>query len=131
MQDQSGRLDEKELHICLLILYDKLNEKLPCHIRTPKPSDVHELYERHTGGQGSLSEQQFLEVAAELFASAEHWYDSVPVKVALTVGLQLALFPLIGVLQTTCAARSSCHCSDLVSLDAHVTCACNPTRLRF
>jgi hypothetical protein len=27
---------QKELHICLLLLYDKLNDKLPCHLRVPR-----------------------------------------------------------------------------------------------
>ena len=97
LQDGNNEIDEKELHICLLILYDKLNDKLPCHIRVPRSEEVHELYMRHTPAPGaSLNEQQFLAVAGDLFASTEKWWDSVLVKVVVTAGLQLALFPLAG-----------------------------------
>lgn len=97
MQDESGTLDEKELHICLLVLYDKLNDKLPCHVRIPTAQQVSILYERHQPSPGAaLGEAEFLEVASDLFASDEHWWESVPVKIAVTVGLQLALFPLAG-----------------------------------
>jgi hypothetical protein len=99
LQDKNEQLDEKELHICLLILYDKLNDKLPCHLRVPRAEEVHELYIRHAPEPGaSLDRQQFLAVAGDLFASTEKWWDSVLIKVAVTAGLQLALFPLIGAL---------------------------------
>ena len=78
-------------------LYDKLNDKLPCHLRVPSPDEVHELYERHAPGSGEgLNKQQFLRVAADVFASTENWWDSVLVRIAVTAGLQLALFPLVG-----------------------------------
>jgi hypothetical protein len=97
LQDGSGQLDEKELHICLLMLYDKLNDKLPCHVRVPTPEQVHELFERYAPASGgSLSEAQFIEVAQDMLASDKHWYESVFVRAFLTIGLQLALFPLIG-----------------------------------
>jgi hypothetical protein len=38
--DHSGSLDEKELYIALLRLYDTLNAALPCHLTIPDSSDV-------------------------------------------------------------------------------------------
>jgi hypothetical protein len=97
VQNADGKVDEKELHICLLTLYDKLNDKLPCHVTIPTTEQVHELFERHELSPGvMLGEEEFFKVASDLFASETRWYQSIPVKVCLTIGLQLALFPLIG-----------------------------------
>lgn len=38
--DNSGRIDVKELHIGLLILYDKLNGMLPIHYPIPSKAEV-------------------------------------------------------------------------------------------
>lgn len=38
--DSNGSLDEKELYIALLRLYDILNSSLPCHLTIPESSDV-------------------------------------------------------------------------------------------
>ena len=89
-------LDEKELHICLLKLYDKLNAKLPCHVRVPRQEEVTELFQRYAPAGGALDEEQFIEVAQDVLASDRHWHESIIVKVLLTVGLQVALFPLVG-----------------------------------
>lgn len=110
MQDGDGTLDEKELHICLLLLYDKLNDKLPCHVRVPSPDEVHTLFLAHASSQGvststaSLTEEQFVKLAGDLLASDRHWWDSVFAKVALSVGLQLALFPLAGLIRLSVMA---------------------------
>jgi hypothetical protein len=98
IQDGNGLLDEKELHICLLLLYDKLNDKLPCHVRPPSSEQVHDLFVRHTAGNASacLDQDQFLELASSLLACEKRWWDTVFVRVVVTVGLQLALFPLVG-----------------------------------
>eukprot|EP00892_Ulva_mutabilis_P012647 jgi/Ulvmu1/9755/UM055_0095.1 len=101
-KDGDGTLDEKELHICLLLLYDKLNDKLPCHVRVPTSDEVHKLFLAHASAHGqslaeaSLTEEQFVELAAALMGADRRWWDSVVAKVALSVGLQMALFPLAG-----------------------------------
>ena len=38
--DGSGRIDIKELHIGLLILYDKINQVLPIHYPVPSKYEV-------------------------------------------------------------------------------------------
>lgn len=38
--DNSGRIDVKELHIGLLILYDKINSLLPMHHPIPSKREV-------------------------------------------------------------------------------------------
>lgn len=102
MQDGSGTLDEKELHICLLLLYDKLNDKLPCHVRVPTQEEVHSLFLAHASAHGetiataSLTQEQFVQLAGDLVASDRRWWESVSAKVAMSVALQLALFPLAG-----------------------------------
>lgn len=105
LQDGDGKLDEKELHICLLLLYDKLNDKLPCHVRVPTPEEVHTLFQTHA--TTNLSEDEFVTLAANLLSSDKHWWDSVFAKVALSVGLQLAIFPLAGVQLLRCTTFSS------------------------
>lgn len=105
LQDSDGKLDEKELHICLLLLYDKLNDKLPCHVRVPTSEEVHTLFQTHA--TTNLSEDEFVKLAAHLLSSDKHWWDSIFAKVALSVGLQLAIFPLAGVQLLRCTTLSS------------------------
>ncbi len=38
--DGSGRIDIKELHIGMLILYDKINQVLPIHYPVPSKYEV-------------------------------------------------------------------------------------------
>lgn len=39
-RDQSGSIDVKELHIALLLLYDKMNTILPVHMPVPDRQEV-------------------------------------------------------------------------------------------
>ena len=97
MQDADGKIDEKELHICLLLIYDKLNSKLPCRVIPPTSMKVKELFLRHDVDKtGALAENEILAVAKDLFANDKHWADSILVKVAIVATIQLACFPLAG-----------------------------------
>lgn len=40
MPQGDGTIDYKELYICLLKLYDKLNAKLPTHVPVPSLEEV-------------------------------------------------------------------------------------------
>ena len=54
---RSGQLDQKELFIALLKLYDMLNGKLPCRVPVPQVRWLHGLCpsQRHAWGAVSLS----------------------------------------------------------------------------
>eukprot|EP01025_Chloroclados_australasicus_P029409 TRINITY_DN29394_c0_g1_i3.p1 TRINITY_DN29394_c0_g1~~TRINITY_DN29394_c0_g1_i3.p1 ORF type:complete len:235 (+),score=13.09 TRINITY_DN29394_c0_g1_i3:180-884(+) len=96
-KDANGKIDEKELHICILLLYDKLNNKLPCHINVPTSLKVKELFERHdVDGDKALSQDQFLSLAADLLASEQNWWDSIFVRATFKVAVTLIVFPLVG-----------------------------------
>jgi len=94
--DKSGTVDRKELHVMLLLLYDKLNRKLPCHVNPPKRSDVERLLAIHdVDGSGGLDPSEFLALSRSLILSKAHWKESLFVKLSLGVAFHMALLPVI------------------------------------
>ena len=89
----------QELYICLLLLHDKMNAKLPCHIKPPVKAQVVELFLRHDmDGNGSLSYPEFLDVARVLFADDKRFKDSILARVVTTLLLKLMVWPLSAML---------------------------------
>jgi hypothetical protein len=59
--DRNGNIDAKELHVGLLLVFDKLNQKLPVHVKPPNHDAVRVLMRRHdVDGTGALDFFEFL-----------------------------------------------------------------------
>lgn len=96
--DSNNRLSMQELYICLLLLYDKMNSKLPCHVKPPVKAEVYDLFVRYDkDNDGSLSYPEFLEVARALFADDKNWRDSIFIRVLITMIAKTAFWPFLAV----------------------------------
>jgi len=97
--DSDNRLTVQELYICLLLLYDRMNSKLPCHIKVPKKDQVIDLFKRHDkDGSGTMCYPEFLDVARVLFADDKSFKDSIFLRVVTTLVLKMLVWPTGAVL---------------------------------
>lgn len=95
--DSDGCIDQKELYIALLKLYDKLNAKLPVHIKIPKIEEVNGYVARHDFDKsGALNYNEFLTLSKNLIKGERNWFDSLTFKIILAVSLKWVGFPLVG-----------------------------------
>ncbi|EFJ40896.1 hypothetical protein VOLCADRAFT_99232 [Volvox carteri f. nagariensis] len=74
--DRDGALDNKEIYIGLLKLYDLINRKLPYHVRVP-------------------SIEEFLHCCRGLVGHHKDWKDSLFLKIGLAVLLKALGFPYL------------------------------------
>ena len=95
--ENNKRLDKKELHIALLLLYDKLNSLLPVHMAVPTREEVENLLKNYdTDQSGGLEYAEYLELAKALFGGKHGWKDSILLRAATMMLLNLLVWPLAG-----------------------------------
>jgi Ca2+-binding EF-hand superfamily protein len=96
--DADSRISLQELYICVLLIYDKMNAKLPCHMKPPGKAVVTKLFLLHdTDGSGHLSYDEFLIVARVLFADEKSFKDSILLRVVTTLVLKMVVWPMSAV----------------------------------
>ncbi|KAK9797748.1 hypothetical protein WJX73_005698 [Symbiochloris irregularis] len=97
-RDNSGTIDVKELHIALLLLYDKLNSSLPVHMPVPDKAVVDDLMRTHdVNANGELSFEEFHRLAkAQLGVRTKTWHQSLWFKVLKRWSLKAVLWPVTG-----------------------------------
>eukprot|EP01024_Parvocaulis_polyphysoides_P056395 TRINITY_DN5930_c0_g2_i1.p1 TRINITY_DN5930_c0_g2~~TRINITY_DN5930_c0_g2_i1.p1 ORF type:complete len:283 (-),score=13.75 TRINITY_DN5930_c0_g2_i1:24-872(-) len=70
--DGDGYVEERELYIGLLLLYDKINYRLPCHIPAPGKEAVKYYMQTYdVNHDGRLDADEFMQVALTLFYEAD------------------------------------------------------------
>ena len=95
--ENNKRLDHKELHIALLLLYDKLNSLLPVHMAVPTRDEVANLLKKYdTDQSGGLEYPEYLELAKALFGGKHGWKDSILLRAGTMMLLNLLVWPLAG-----------------------------------
>ena len=93
----NGSLGHLELHIALLLLYDKLNSSLPVHIPVPTRDEVADFIERFDAdNSGQLEFPEFLELTKALFGGKNGWKDSILLRAAILMLTNLLIWPLAG-----------------------------------
>lgn len=91
------KLDHKELHIALLLLYDKLNGILPVHMTVPTREEVSNFIVRYDANNtGQLEFEEFLELAKALFGGERGWKDSILLRAGIMIVMNIIIWPLAG-----------------------------------
>lgn len=95
--EDNKRLDHKELHIALLLLYDKLNSFLPVHMNVPTRAEVEGFIVRFdVDRSGALEYPEFLELSKALFGGNRGWKDSILLRAGTMIVLNIIIWPLAG-----------------------------------
>ncbi|GIL82382.1 hypothetical protein Vretimale_11810 [Volvox reticuliferus] len=99
--DRSGSLDNKEVYIGLLKMYDLINRKLPYHVRIPSFTEVNMLLEKYDKNDNRKMEfAEFLECCKGLIGRRKDWKDSLVLKIGVAVLLKALGYPyLAGVIK--------------------------------
>jgi len=90
-------VDVSELHVALLLLYDKINARLPVHIAVPTHDGVRELLKRHDlNGNGHLEFDEFYSCCKEMLDGGEEGRvtETIPFLVVRQLVVKLAFLPL-------------------------------------
>lgn len=98
--DKDGAIDAKELHVGLLLVYDKLNKSLPVHLQPPDHDTVQDLLRKYDAdGTGHLDFEEFHECVRAVVGLNEKakFTDSLPAMVLGRMALKMAIFPLAAV----------------------------------
>lgn len=95
--DGSGSVDAKELHIGILIFYDKLNSKLPVHVKPPKHKDVQVYMKSHDiSSDGHLNREEFASCVKSMIGLGEKGaFGSLQFQVIRRMALKMLIFPLV------------------------------------
>ena len=92
--DRNGTIDFKELYIALLRVYDKINSKLPVHVKIPDIEEVNRLLRKFdTDGNGSIGFAEYRNLVNALLFDDRDWKESLFFKVAMAVVSKTILFP--------------------------------------
>ncbi|GLC35055.1 hypothetical protein PLESTB_000549500 [Pleodorina starrii] len=92
--DRDGALDNKEVYIGLLKMYDLINRKLPYHVRLPSINEVNQLIEKYDKNENRRFEfSEFLECCKGLIGHRKDWKDSLFLKIGVAVLLKALGFP--------------------------------------
>lgn len=93
--DRNGTVDFKELYIALLRVYDKINAKLPTHVKPPNIDEVNRLLRKYdVDGNGAIGFAEFRQLAQALLFDDRDWRESLVFKIAVAVITKTVLFPL-------------------------------------
>ncbi|KAL4436381.1 hypothetical protein ABPG77_009943 [Micractinium sp. CCAP 211/92] len=95
--DRDGSIDVKELHVGLLLVYDKLNKILPVYLKPPSHDTVQALMRRYdTDGSGHLNYEEFHGVVRSMVGLNEEakFTDSIPFIIGSRMLFKMAVFPL-------------------------------------
>jgi Ca2+-binding EF-hand superfamily protein len=93
--DRNGTVDFKELYIALLRVYDKLNSKLPSHVKPPQLDEVNRLMRKFdVDGSGSIGFPEFKKLVNSLLFDKKDWRESLLFKVSVAIVTKAVLFPL-------------------------------------
>ncbi len=98
--DGDKRLDAKELHVALLLLYNKINEKLPEGVRIPFPTHAQVkmiLTTADVDKDGHLSKDEFVAVAKVALgvSDSRSLVRSISRQVASRAAVKMAVIPLV------------------------------------
>ncbi|EFN53479.1 hypothetical protein CHLNCDRAFT_53756 [Chlorella variabilis] len=104
--DNDGSIDVKELHVGLLLVYDKLNKvaglllrakALPVYIKPPKHEEIHGILKKYDAdASGKLSFEEFHECVSMLVGTNDRatFTESLPFKIFARMALKMLVFPL-------------------------------------
>jgi hypothetical protein len=94
--DKTGHLDEKELYVCILLVYDGLNRRLPTPLAPPTMVEVRDLMKKFDkNADGSLTLEEFEPVMKTIIFRKKAWRDSVVVRFGWALLLKIVLVPLV------------------------------------
>ncbi|PSC71794.1 Calcium-binding EF hand family [Micractinium conductrix] len=96
--DGTGHIDAKELHVGLLLVYDKLNKALPVYLKPPKHDTVRALMKKYDAdGNGTLDFHEFHQCVRTMVGLNEDakFTDSIPFVIGRRMLFKMALFPLV------------------------------------
>jgi len=94
--DASGRIDSRELHLGIALLYGRINNRMPLNLPTPTKREIEEVLKRHDAdGSGSLDEAEFRSVARELLAGDGKPSRSLPFRAVRSLVTTLGLVPAL------------------------------------
>lgn len=96
--DGSGRIDIKELHIGLLILYDKINRVLPIHYPVPSKYEISRLMtEFDRDNSNELTFEEFYQLARfQLGMNKGRWHRSIWFRIVRKWTLKAVVWPAAG-----------------------------------
>jgi len=93
--DKNCTLNQAELYVCMLKIYEEVNVRLPTHIKAPSKEEMLKLMKKVDVDQdGELSYPEFLE-AAKLMFGASNTDFSLPVHVLVILVLRILFLPLL------------------------------------
>lgn len=93
--DNTGHVDYKEVCIGILKIYDNLNMKFPAHVPAPKRTDMLDMCRKFDKNEnGTICEEEFIEMAKVLIGSRQRWRESLPWKYGSVLVLKLVICPL-------------------------------------
>jgi hypothetical protein len=98
--DGNKRLEAKELHVALLILYAKINEKLPEGVRIPIPTHAQVktiLATADVDKDGHLSRDEFVAVAKVALgvSDSRSLVRSISLQVASRAAVKMIVIPVV------------------------------------
>lgn len=95
--DKSGHIDAKELHIGLLLFYDKLNAKLPVHMKPPCHDDVKAFLKSHDISQDErLDFQEFSSCVKSMLGMGHRGvFGSLQFQVAKRIAMKMLILPAV------------------------------------
>ncbi|CAG9461389.1 unnamed protein product [Pedinophyceae sp. YPF-701] len=93
--DSNGKIDAKELHIGILMLYLKINSKCPVKLTAPNHTEVMGMLMRHDKDENArLDFSEFKELSKELLGQKQGFRNSITFKMAMAVAANMGLLPL-------------------------------------
>eukprot|EP01023_Acetabularia_acetabulum_P002150 TRINITY_DN10827_c0_g1_i4.p1 TRINITY_DN10827_c0_g1~~TRINITY_DN10827_c0_g1_i4.p1 ORF type:complete len:215 (-),score=29.38 TRINITY_DN10827_c0_g1_i4:1517-2161(-) len=100
-----GKISEIELHFAIILFYDQLNLRLPCHIHPPGREDIKDLIVQFdTNKSGYIEKEEFGKLLTALVGTKSVWYDSLVVRVLASILVRMILIPSIAVFMYTVLA---------------------------
>eukprot|EP01025_Chloroclados_australasicus_P043430 TRINITY_DN4646_c0_g1_i2.p2 TRINITY_DN4646_c0_g1~~TRINITY_DN4646_c0_g1_i2.p2 ORF type:complete len:274 (-),score=13.10 TRINITY_DN4646_c0_g1_i2:537-1283(-) len=95
-QDGNGKIDEQELYIAILLLYDNINCKLPCHIPVPTKEQVRQYMDSNDeDGDRCLDKNEFTQAAMKILYGTKNPRESITYNVVEGIFIYVVILPLI------------------------------------
>eukprot|EP01025_Chloroclados_australasicus_P050612 TRINITY_DN583_c0_g1_i1.p2 TRINITY_DN583_c0_g1~~TRINITY_DN583_c0_g1_i1.p2 ORF type:complete len:231 (+),score=20.47 TRINITY_DN583_c0_g1_i1:103-795(+) len=94
--NKDGKISTVELHVALVLFYDQLNQRLPCHLPPPSHEEVKNLMlEFDVDKSGYIERDEFESLVRALVGTKRVWYDSLIVRVLGSIAVRMLLIPSV------------------------------------
>eukprot|EP01024_Parvocaulis_polyphysoides_P064310 TRINITY_DN7471_c0_g1_i1.p1 TRINITY_DN7471_c0_g1~~TRINITY_DN7471_c0_g1_i1.p1 ORF type:complete len:215 (-),score=11.16 TRINITY_DN7471_c0_g1_i1:181-825(-) len=89
-----GKISEIEMYLAIILFYDQLNHRLPCHIHPPGREEIKELVTQFdTDKSGYIEKDEYGKLLNALVGRKSVWYDSLIVRILASMLVRLILIP--------------------------------------